>query len=276
MATTLTVLGSCGAWSEAGRACSGVLLDADAFRVVIDLGYGTASRLFHALGSTSGDGLDAVVITHRHPDHMVDLHALFRARWFASRNSPPLPVYAAVGVREQLVSMDEPDDGANVDRIFAFNPLPGNYTVGPLTLSALDLPDHVPNSGVRIAFRDLTIAYTGDAGPSEALAELAAGGQPPAGRGERPPPATRGPALTDFGVSPEWGRCRTVRSRSRRGKPCPDPLLARQRPRGNTRRRRALRRTHCARRGGHGRLAWLANLPNTCMPLIANGDNRFR
>ena len=199
MATTLTVLGSCGAWPEAGRACSGVLLDADAFRVVIDLGYGTASRLFHALRSTSGDGLDAVVITHRHPDHMVDLHALFRARWFASRNSPPLPVYAAVGVREQLVSMDEPDDGANVDRIFAFNPLPGNYTVGPLTLSALDLPDHVPNSGVRIAFRDLTIAYTGDAGPSEALAELAAGGQPPAGRGERPPPATRGPALTDSG-----------------------------------------------------------------------------
>ena len=151
MATALTVLGSCGAWPEAGRACSGVLLDADGFRVVIDLGYGTASRLFHALGSTSGDGLDAVVITHRHPDHMVDLHALFRARWFASRNSPPLPVYAAVGVREQLVSMDEPDDGADVDRIFAFNPLPGNYTVGPLTLSALDLPDHVPNSGVRIA-----------------------------------------------------------------------------------------------------------------------------
>ena len=204
MATTLTVPGSCGAWAEAGRACSGFLLDADGFRVVIDLGYGTASRLSHALGSTSGDGLDAVVITHRHPDLMVDLHALFRARWFASRNSPPLPVYAAVGVRERLVSMDEPDDGADVDRIFAFNPLPGNYTVGPLTLSALDLPDHVPKSGVRIAFRDLTIAYTGDAGPSEALAELAAGGRPPAGRGERPPPATRGPALTDFGVSPEW------------------------------------------------------------------------
>lgn len=49
-----------------------------------------------------------------------------------------MPVYAAVGVRERLVSMDEPDDGADVDRIFAFNPLPGNYTVGPLTLSALD------------------------------------------------------------------------------------------------------------------------------------------
>ncbi len=35
---TLTVLGSCGAWPEAGRACSGFLLSYDGFRVVLDLG----------------------------------------------------------------------------------------------------------------------------------------------------------------------------------------------------------------------------------------------
>jgi ribonuclease BN (tRNA processing enzyme) len=39
----LTVLGSCGAWPEPGRACSGYVLEHAGFRIVIDLGYGSAT-----------------------------------------------------------------------------------------------------------------------------------------------------------------------------------------------------------------------------------------
>ena len=35
----LTVLGGCGAWPEAGQACSGFLVEHDGFRLVVDLGY---------------------------------------------------------------------------------------------------------------------------------------------------------------------------------------------------------------------------------------------
>ena len=62
MTSVLTVLGSCGAWPETGRACSGFLLEHEGYRVVLDLGYRTAPRLFDLLGSPVAEGLDAVII----------------------------------------------------------------------------------------------------------------------------------------------------------------------------------------------------------------------
>jgi hypothetical protein len=41
----LVVLGSCGAWPEPGRACSGFVLEHGGTRIVLDLGYGTLPRL---------------------------------------------------------------------------------------------------------------------------------------------------------------------------------------------------------------------------------------
>jgi ribonuclease BN (tRNA processing enzyme) len=102
--------------------------------LVLDLGYGTLPRLLDLLGSSVADGLDAVVITHEHADHMVDLHGLFRARWH------PLPA--------------------------------APYQVGPFTLESVALPHHVLTAGVRLTAPGLTIAYTGDTGPDSALVEL--------------------------------------------------------------------------------------------------------
>lgn len=67
----LTVLGSCGAWP--GRACSGFVLEHRGARLVLDLGYGTLPRLLALLGSSAADGIDAVITTHAHPDHMIEI-----------------------------------------------------------------------------------------------------------------------------------------------------------------------------------------------------------
>ena len=40
----LTVVGSCGAWPEAGQACSGYLVEHDGFRLLLDLGYAVVDR----------------------------------------------------------------------------------------------------------------------------------------------------------------------------------------------------------------------------------------
>ena len=42
----LTVLGGCGAYPEAGQACSGYLVEHDGFRLLVDLGYAVVPRLF--------------------------------------------------------------------------------------------------------------------------------------------------------------------------------------------------------------------------------------
>ena len=166
------VLGSCGAWPEAGRACSGFVLEHDGFRVVLDLGYATLPRLLAVVGSSAGDGVDAVVVTHRHADHAIDLHGLFRARWFARRGAAPVPLYAPVDVLDQVVALEE-GDAVSVRRVFDWHPLPAPaYQAGPFRLRSWELPHFVLNAGVRLSTPGLTVAYTGDTGPDPALAEL--------------------------------------------------------------------------------------------------------
>jgi ribonuclease BN (tRNA processing enzyme) len=72
----LMVLGGCGAWPEPGKACSGFLVEHDGFRLVIDLGYATVPRL---LERATAREIDAVFISHGHPDHCADLNPLLRA-----------------------------------------------------------------------------------------------------------------------------------------------------------------------------------------------------
>ena len=85
---SLTVLGSCGAWPEAGRACAGFLLEYDGFRVVLDLGYAALPRL---LEHCPQGEVDAVVVTHQHPDHCVDVSALARVRYYEAPGRPADP-----------------------------------------------------------------------------------------------------------------------------------------------------------------------------------------
>ena len=174
MPSQLVVLGSCGAWPEPGRACSGFVLEHDGVRVVMDLGYGTVSRLLDVVGSRTGAGVDAVVITHKHPDHMVDLHGLFRARWFGDRDAEPLPLYAPDGVVQRLQGLEE-DDQEAILRIFNWHVLPADqpYALGPWLLRSWWLPHFVPNAGVRLTAEGLTVAYTGDTGPDPRLRDLA-------------------------------------------------------------------------------------------------------
>jgi ribonuclease BN (tRNA processing enzyme) len=131
-----------------------------------------SARLLSLVDSTVADGVDAVIVSHEHPDHMVDLHGLFRARWFGRRDAPPVPMYAPPGVLEMLVGL-EGGDSATIQRVFAFYPLPAApYQVGPFRLESWLLPHFVPNAGVRLSTPELTLAYTGDTGPDEALVDL--------------------------------------------------------------------------------------------------------
>ena len=176
MTGRLVVLGGCGAWPEPGRACSGFLVECEGFRVVLDLGYGTLPRLLTLLGSVSAAGVDAVVVTHEHPDHMVDLHGLFRARWFGARGAPPIPLYAPEKVLEHVGMLEAlPLDAPALRAVFDWRPLPAEpYAIGPLVVESWLLPHYVPNAGVRLSADEMTLAYTGDTGPCAELTDSSA------------------------------------------------------------------------------------------------------
>jgi ribonuclease BN (tRNA processing enzyme) len=198
---TLEVLGACGAYPEPGRACSGFVLEHAGFRAVLDLGYGTFSRL------AEPERADAVVISHAHPDHMVDLHALFRLRRFSLPDAPRLPLLAPRAVLERLAGLD--DDGGLED-VFDWRPLPAPpQPLGPWRVSSFELPHWIPNAGVRLQAPGAVVAYTGDSGPSPALAELGrdadlliadATGRPGDGSGMDMTPAQAGEAAAAAGA----------------------------------------------------------------------------
>ena len=172
MRNRLVVLGSCGAWPEPGRACSGFLLEHDGFRVALDLGYGTLPRLLAHLRSATAAGLDAVVVTHDHPDHVVDLHGLLRARLYDGRDLPRIALYAPESVLERIAGLEDAERSV-AETVFAWRPIPaGAYVLGPLHLETWSLPHYVPDTGVRLSAPEFAVAYTGDTGPDPALAEL--------------------------------------------------------------------------------------------------------
>jgi ribonuclease BN (tRNA processing enzyme) len=162
----VTVLGSCGAFPEPGRACSGFAVEWDGYRLLLDLGYATLPRL---LAHWPDGAVDAVVITHEHPDHCIDLHGLFRMRFYGNPGAPRLPLYCPPSVLDRLSGL-EPD--VDLHTVFEVHGLPGSHQVGPFTLTGLPLPHYVPNVGIRIEADGVALAYTGDTGPDPALARL--------------------------------------------------------------------------------------------------------
>ncbi|MFB4270722.1 MBL fold metallo-hydrolase [Nonomuraea sp. GTA35] len=166
----LTVLGGCGAWPGAGQACSGYLVEEEGFRVLVDPGYATLPRLLALMGA---DEIDAVLVTHGHPDHCADLNPLLRARALADDPAPPLPVHAPPGALDAVMALDKPRMLAAALTRHDLRPgLPRE--LGPFRLDTFDLPHHVPNAGLRLTgAAGRVIAYTGDTGPSTELASLA-------------------------------------------------------------------------------------------------------
>ena len=150
----------------AAQACSGFLVEWDGFRMVLDLGYGTAP---HLLSHAPDGDVDAVVITPEHPDHCVDLHALFRVRLSGQHPSARIPLYCPPGVLTRLAGLEPDVDLADV---FEHWPLPAAHDVGPFRLEALPLPHFVPTVGVRLETTNMVIAYATDSGPHASLAEL--------------------------------------------------------------------------------------------------------
>jgi ribonuclease BN (tRNA processing enzyme) len=165
----MTVLGSCGAWPAAGRACSGYLIEDEGFRLLVDPGYATLPRLLRHAGAAD---VDAVLVSHGHPDHCADLNPLLRARALDPDPAPKLPVHALPGSLDRVLALDRPGmlDGALVLRAFTAG---SRFEIGPFTVDTWALPHFVPNAGLRLTSGGRVLAYTGDTGPCRELAELA-------------------------------------------------------------------------------------------------------
>lgn len=165
----LTVIGGCGAWPGPGQACNGYLVEHDGFRLLIDPGYAVLPRL---LAHLDAGQVDAVYVSHGHPDHCADLNPLLRARALTDDPAPVLPLYAPPGALDAVLALDRPGMLDDAYDLREFEP-GAELEIGPFRAETRLLPHSRPNAGVRLSADDRVVAYTGDTGPSPELAVLA-------------------------------------------------------------------------------------------------------
>jgi ribonuclease BN (tRNA processing enzyme) len=164
----LTVIGGSGGLPGEGRACSGYLVRVSGFTLLIDPGYGVAT----ALSAGGAPTIDAVLVTHGHPDHCADLNPLLRAFAWADPPRAPLPVHALPGALDAVLALDRPELLAGSYRLEPFEA--GDLVrIGPFVIETTLLPHPRPNAGLRITADGASLVYTGDCGPSAALVDLA-------------------------------------------------------------------------------------------------------
>lgn len=167
----ITVLGGCGAWPTAEQACSGYLVDCEGFVVLLDPGYATLPRLLELMPA---ERVDAVLVSHGHPDHCADLNPFLRARALGDAPPAALPVYALPGALDAVLALDKPRMLADSYILREFE-AGDRFEVGPFQVETWDLPHFVPNAGMRLTAAGSVLAYTGDTGPSPEIVTLARG-----------------------------------------------------------------------------------------------------
>jgi ribonuclease BN (tRNA processing enzyme) len=168
----LIVLGSYGPWPGAGGASSGYLLREDGYTLMLEVGSGTLAR---AQEHVRVSEIDAVVISHAHGDHFLDLYPLFFSRFFDPDSSPELPLYCPPGFFDHAMRIVSQDTLPLMDGAFDVREIPPGqvFEAGPFRVETRPMTHLVTTLGMRITAGHRVFAYTADTGPTEEVNAIA-------------------------------------------------------------------------------------------------------
>lgn len=163
MGLSLTVLGCSGSYPGPGQACSGYLVRGAGATVWLDAGSGTLANLQLHVGL---DAVDAVVLSHEHPDHWSDIEGFRVALAYGRHRRNDVPVYAPAGIRKRTTA---PSASTFDWRVVGDG---DRATVGGLTFS-FSRTDHGPETlACRVDGDGASLGYSADTGPGWSFAAL--------------------------------------------------------------------------------------------------------
>jgi ribonuclease BN (tRNA processing enzyme) len=170
----LTIIGCAGSFPGPDSPASSYLIEADGFRLLIDLGNGALGSLQRFIGL--GD-VDAICLSHHHADHCLDMCEYLYARGYHPDGAlPQIPVYGPARTQERLTRALGLEPGADMTEAFDFVTLaPGTLEIGPLRVTVAHMNHPVETFGFRVQHGGGTLAYSADTGACDALPALADG-----------------------------------------------------------------------------------------------------
>lgn len=166
MGLTLTVLGCSGSYPAPGVPCSGYLVQTDETSVVVDLGPGAFAELQRHLDVAD---LDAVVLTHAHPDHWVDLTGL-RILTHYELHRDHVPVWGTNENRKMVAAVCHGVEPAFLWHRLGETP---SFAIGDLTFAIARTDHYVETYALRITGPDgRSLVYSSDTGPGWSIQAL--------------------------------------------------------------------------------------------------------
>jgi ribonuclease BN (tRNA processing enzyme) len=182
----VTVLGKSPSWQDAAGACSGYLVEEGDFRLLLDCGNGVFSKLRRIVDYID---VDAVVISHLHADHFLDLIPYSYALSYAPRQQP-VPVagypgtshparpvlYAPSGAGEMLRKIVGCWGNADlIEKAFDLNEYDAadELTVGPLRVRFCEVPHFTVTYAVELSSNGSRFTFGADCSPNDQLVRFA-------------------------------------------------------------------------------------------------------
>jgi ribonuclease BN (tRNA processing enzyme) len=168
----LTILGCSGTFPGPTSPCSSYLFEAEGYRLLVDVGNGATGSLQACCDLLD---IDAIVVSHLHGDHYLDLINYTYVRRYHPRGTPPpLPVYGPPGIRHHIDSAFGGGADDLLDTAYAFTELHDHRTeLGPFTVDFLQMEHPVETYGMRITDGGGLIAYSADTGATDRLVDVA-------------------------------------------------------------------------------------------------------
>jgi len=164
----LTVLGSSGTFPGPDSPCSSYLVEADGFRLLLDAGNG-------ALGALQRHGglldVDAIVISHLHGDHWLDLVPYaYARRYHPAGRGPQVPLHGPPGTLDLLRAVG----ASTAEEVYDVRRLePGTCGIGPFTVTFGRTNHPVETYASRIEAGGRTLSYSADTAECDTVVELA-------------------------------------------------------------------------------------------------------
>lgn len=178
----LTIIGCSGSVPGPAAPAPCYLVEAEGFRLVLDLGNGALAALQARM---SAFDIDALAFSHLHPDHCADFSALAVLRQY--HPTPPyppkerrLPVHGPSDAARRFAAQYAPNErerlGTDFSTVFDFHPLTGETVqIGPLKVTSALVTHPCEAYGFRVEHNGRSLVYSGDTAPCAALDGLSAG-----------------------------------------------------------------------------------------------------